>query len=426
VGRQNDPDAETFRAPSNPLKRWDNDDCEPQVVIPVTLQDAHNGVHGFPVHESCWILLQDFFKPHDVPLRRFVEICESLPFADWLKNVYWGHTYNGLCKICNISYPWYAHLSGPAYGLDVKSYVCYDPLNIPEATWISKSSSFTPYTSIEKRPVRDRFSRDCFWKLPWELREVLAIYLPTEDALDLRRASSAFIPLLNSQTFWASRFRRGGDRDFFLEAQGSCEPRDWLRLYRITGSSQCSPGLQNRRRIWPLLRQFSQLLSLQVSDTLSIPREVLHTQQSNWVSVTGELLQDASGEPPFAIWCRLDRTYRALVPRNITRVAVSPVGSGKYGYITGIRFISASGEVIRLGYISTGNETFVEVSQLNGFTLAMAPEGLKGLKIIDNGLESRWVGFPLDTPVTERLATFKSIEAVEVGVDVCLVSPIEY
>lgn len=126
----------------------------------------------------------------------------------------------------------------------------------------------------------------------------------------------------------------------------------------------------------------------------------------------------------------MDRAYpvhrrnSAMVPHDVAQIAISLVNAVDTGYITGISFISTKGEVVRLGYTSKGNETFVKVSQLNGFFLAMAPKGLKGLKIIDKGIASQWIGFPLDAPVTERLATFQSIEAVEVGVDVSHGAPV--
>lgn len=381
-------------------------------------QSPKNGVHGVIFHASCWNLLCKVFQSRELPLPRLKEICESLFYED--NHLFWGHAYNGLYE-CEIPWvPWYVRKSPPRDGSKKDLEASYDPLNIPKLEGIQESTSFSSPGVIKKPQPRDNF-----WILPWELREKIAIYLPTSDALNLRRTSSAFLALFNSQTFWASKFRPWGERDFFFEVRDRHEPRDWLELYRATGSSQCSPGLRNRRRIWPLVQQLSQILSLE--DALRGPEKIIRTPEAGWVSVNGQFEYEPLFPDDYAWFehgCRCYRKYEALVPCDMTRVAISLVGGGDYGYITGVRFISADSdsEPVSLGYISQGNETFIEVSHLTGFILAMAPEGLKGLQLIDDGIASPWVGFPLYTPVTGHLASFESIEAVKLGVDVCGIS----
>lgn len=76
----------------------------------------------------------------------------------------------------------------------------------------------------------DTKPHDCFSKLSWEILEAIAIELPTEDALGLRRISRAFLPLFSSATFWASRFKASADRRFMFETWNSRDVTDWMSL----------------------------------------------------------------------------------------------------------------------------------------------------------------------------------------------------
>jgi hypothetical protein len=95
----------------------------------------------------------------------------------------------------------------------------------------------------------DTKQHGCFSRLPWEILEAITVKLPTDDALGLRRVSQAFLPLLSSATFWASRFKASADRGFIFETWRSREVTDWMSLYRLTGRTHGPSGLQNRRRV---------------------------------------------------------------------------------------------------------------------------------------------------------------------------------
>jgi hypothetical protein len=84
-----------------------------------------------------------------------------------------------------------------------------------------------------------------------------------------------------------------------------------------------------------------------------------------------------------------------------------------------MRFITSNDADIRLGYMAEGNDLFLEVTAVRGFVLAVGPRGIGALRVISgDGRTSKWFGCPKDLPVTERLASFESISALEVGVDV--------
>lgn len=84
-----------------------------------------------------------------------------------------------------------------------------------------------------------------------------------------------------------------------------------------------------------------------------------------------------------------------------------------------MRLITSDDADIRLGYLAEGNETFVRVTVVKGFVLAMGPWGIRAIQVIGvNQHPSKWFGCPTESPVTERLAGCESISALEVGFDV--------
>jgi hypothetical protein len=64
-------------------------------------------------------------------------------------------------------------------------------------------------------------SRDCFVRIPLEIREEIAAVMPTSNALNLGLASRSFTDIMSIQFFWASRFAPGSERDFLFETQKS-------------------------------------------------------------------------------------------------------------------------------------------------------------------------------------------------------------
>ncbi|KAF2471330.1 uncharacterized protein BDR25DRAFT_393460, partial [Lindgomyces ingoldianus] len=59
-------------------------------------QHPLNGRHSFVLHDACWHLLQRAFQPSEIPLKRLLEVCESLPFPLQGNGVCWGHDYRSL------------------------------------------------------------------------------------------------------------------------------------------------------------------------------------------------------------------------------------------------------------------------------------------------------------------------------------------
>ena len=127
-----------------------------------------------------------------------------------------------------------------------------------------------------------RGSDDIFSKLPWELREMIAAFLPTRDALLLRLASRSFLALYWSVAFWASRFTSDGENAFVFEARDKRDAAELLSLYRATRHSLAPPGLRNRQRIWDFAGLLIEIARQQyANDDLHL--ESQHSESENWI-----------------------------------------------------------------------------------------------------------------------------------------------
>lgn len=380
-------------------------------------QVPENGKHGFILHNACWRLLQKALEPDSIPTERLLAVCRSLPFPLRGLGVCWAHDYGGLTYFDNRDhYPWEDLFRGEHSRSEIYQYAHANPYDVPEVPALLK-------TSLKSQPllISKAHEGDCFSKLPWEIREAIAIKLPTEDALNLRRASAEFFFILTSQTFWASRFEAGGDRDFVFEERSKRERRDWFTLYRVTSHACKLPGLKNRRRVWGLIRALVNLLRLRLNNTLENPRINLGADGLKWSEVAGDIKEETgSGRSRgFDEGCRLFQKQSATIPSDLSRIALSTTAAGNVAYIVGMRLITSDGADVRLGYMAENNELFFEVTAVKGFVLAMGPRGLRALQVIGgDGRVSKWLGCPEESPVTERLAGFESIGALEVGVDV--------
>ena len=286
VGWYNDPDGGTWIAPFDPAMRWDDKDCVLHAgdELPVMRQQPENNRHGFVLHHACWRLLQKALEPEKVPLERLLKICRSLPFPLRGISVCWSHDYGGLTAFDDQDhYPWEDQLMEQTSGSEIYQYARENPYDIPEISEPLKMP-------LENQPhlFAKTQTGDCFSTLPWEILEAIAINLPTGDALVLRRASRAFLPVLTSQIFWASRFQPGHEREHVFEKRKK-EQRDWISLYRRTSYAHSPPGLKNRRRVWGLIRKLIILLPLRLDDCWELPPIPSSVDGLKWIEVAGDI-----------------------------------------------------------------------------------------------------------------------------------------
>ncbi|PGG95062.1 hypothetical protein AJ80_10029 [Polytolypa hystricis UAMH7299] len=412
VGHYTDPDRGTWFVPSDSSMRWNDPDCDFPLhdVFPVMRQSPENGRHGFVLHDSCWRLLQKFFEPVDVPIERLLSICKSLPFPLRGSGVCWSHNYGGLTTFDNEDhYPWEDRLTGP--NNISETHAKENPYNIAEISDLLVHSSKSSQGSAGTTQ-----GNDCFAIFPWEILEAVSINLSTADVLSLVRASRPFLPVLTSQTFWASRFEPGNDRDFLFEKRNCREPRDWIMLYQLTRGASSPPGLKNRRRIWELIQASAPSLRSHLSETLESPPSKLGVYDLEWREAAGDIQPELvlNNRSRFNSGCILFHKQSAVIPSGLSRIAFSVIANS----VTGMRLISNNQMDICLGYINNGDELFLEVTAVCGLVLAIGSHGVQAIQVIDNnGQTSGWFGSPRDAPVTERLAAFGAITSLGVGVD---------
>ena len=220
-------------------------DLQGLVRIPVMRQPPHNGRHGFVLHADCWSLLNEAFYPELLPLRRLLDICQSLRFPLWWDGLDWGHDYGALLRFDDEkNYPWEDGLEEVSEKSDIHQCARFSPYEDISILWPLLGTSRLSKSSLTRSHIGD-----CFMRLPWEIREFVATLLPIQEALSLRLASSSFAPLLTSQTFWASRFLPGRERDYVFEVRKDRKGIDWMKLFQRTGFTHASSRLRNRIRI---------------------------------------------------------------------------------------------------------------------------------------------------------------------------------
>ena len=419
VGLRDDAYSPSWPAPLDEGMRWNdqNYDFQASDRIPVMWHRPVSSRHGFVLHDACWCLLKTAFDTESVPLGRLFNICESLPFFLFWDGVCWDHGYGGSVLLDQRAhYPWEDWLTGLTVYSEIHRNAQANPYDVPDISQLLVMPSDHPPDTMPSSQCRD-----CFTLLPWEILEGIAKLLPTTDALTLRLASRSFICILRSQSFWASRFAPGRERDFVFEMRKGKKCKDWRLLYRRTGAAYAAPGLQNRRRIWSLIQVIKEYLGLRLDEKQIDSLADMNDTDLRWNQVRGDISQE-----PGASYCagnnqgsRIFNKVRTFIPKTLSKVAFSVVQAREADYVVGLRLITVGGDEKQLGYCAEGRELFFEVRALTGFAVAVGPRGIRALQVIcDDGTRSPWFGRPGNTPITERLVRSKCITALEVGFDV--------
>ncbi|KAE8147809.1 hypothetical protein BDV25DRAFT_159511 [Aspergillus avenaceus] len=414
VGQRRQHSGNEWTVPSDPFVRWDDPHYRAKdgIAVPVMRQDPLNGRHGFVLHDSCWTIMQKAFEPDSVPLERLVEVCRSLPLLQSLDAVCWGHDYGGLWAhffedVCT----WEDIMGRVAVhgARDWLEYALADPCKIPEISELLQETAQPP-----KRELTIK-RKDCFGVLPWEVLELIAIYLSTRDAVRLQRASKSFLPLSTSQYFWASRFKPGGEYDFMFEMWNVKESRDWRMLCQKVKCT-ISPGIMNRKRIWTLIQKAAEIFHLKLSRDLDgnqgLPPHKLLCRE-----VSGNIRQRRSETFDDEGCCVLQK-QSTHIPSDLYGVAFSVIPGERADYLTGIRLLSRSNGDICLGYLSERREEFYAIDRIRGLIVAVGSRGIRGIQVVgSNGCASKWFGSPKGAPITKRLWGSKCLAALEIGLD---------
>jgi hypothetical protein len=315
-----------------------------------------------------------------------------LPFPLRGNGVSWGHDYGGLHFLDDLNYyPWDDRLLEECHNAKLLLYAKSDPYDVPEIPTLLATRLEHP----TELPLNTQLN-DCFSRLPWEILEAIAVKVPTEDALGLRRFSQAFLRLLFSATFWASRFKASADRGFIFEMWKSRDVTDWMSLYRLTGRTYGPSGLQNRRRIWDLARPLKDIASLRLADGLKTTSLDEKFAYLRWSKVAGDIMDEVAYAPSnFNEGCRIFGTHVAHIPKYLSKIGFSISSYANVTYIAGVRLITERGPDICLGFVSEGKEVIKEVTALRGLILAVGSRGIHALQVVSQDASlSEWVGCP--------------------------------
>lgn len=451
VGLNHNPSDSYIVPPSNDA-RWDDEgyqfpDTDAMSMMSESLYDESR--HGFILHDMCHSLLKDFFHPRGVPMARLWEICNSLPFR--YRGVSWGHDYGGLASLQHL-YPWEGQdindrsYAQPKLGLQHRA----DPWNTPEL--LRELLEGTQVDMPKKEIVNsiklsqiDGAVPNCLTRLPLEIIGHIVTYLPTDDVRTLGRASKELLMIVPSglgQSFWASRFRPPFELNFAFETHKYRDKLDWRSLYLgVVKAVRCSSGLQNRERIWGLIRSpLSELVNMHwCGSSTSLPLDT-GGNQLRWKEVRGdlmppkEIIRNSDGlqgsvlplPPTFEEGCNRFHIQRTFIPTLLRQVVISTILIGNASYVTRLQLIPTNGPAVDLGYRAEGKQLssntadqFMDITGMRGFILAMGSKGIQALQFITcDGQLSPWFGRPDGVPKTRRLATSESIAALEAGFDV--------
>jgi hypothetical protein len=432
------------RAPMDEQMSWDDASYVPRESDRVGLMEETpvEGRHGFVLHDACWRLLRAALDPDPVSLARLFRLCKSLPMPGAEERLCWDHYYGGL-----LAEDRWAECYLPG-GHQPRQLLCVtdihweetsDPYNVPEVSQLPALQRGETGSRVLRS---SRESRDCFARMPLEIRMAIAAVTPTKDALNLGLASRSFTDILTSRMFWASRFAPGGECDFIFETQKSKQANDWKRLYlatdwkrlyESTGERRASPALQQRKRIWKLILYIKELLELRTGSGESVAR----TRQLQdgedlglrWRRVMGDVGERGKKYAHFFYdGCRAFGKARAVVSPSLSRIAFSVIQGVEGGadYVAGLRLISAKDGDQQLGFRAEAKERSFAVTAdaLRGFNVAVGDRGIRALQVVcQDGTQSPWFGRPQNTPITERLVCATRIVALDALFDVSLTRP---
>ena len=392
-------------------------------------QPGHKDRHGFIMHDACSQITRLAYWPQMARHIRVLEVLNSFPFPAHGETMYWGHTYGGiLYHNEDDRYPWENDYASRIDEGDVFKDAHEDPIRIPNLNDIF--DAYIEYKAKGNQLTTKRYE-NCFSKLPWEIRESIAIELCTSDALKLRLVTAAYYPILTSQSFWRSRFQPDGECGFVVEKWDARDDTNWMSLYRVFKQYD-SPGWRNRRRIWQIAKSIVRLTNLELRNkdqSYESYRKVLHDEQNlhfnKHYRVTGDIFDGVETEQQtnFRSGCQLFTTYTTRMPSGLTEIIFLVYSYFNTTYVVGIRYKDRDGSNIDVGYRPTAHdgmakEMSVNFRALNGFILAMGSSGLHAIKIITEKGISNWIGNPDNSPITRRLANLGTILGIRTGFDV--------
>lgn len=266
-----------------------------------------------------------------------------------------------------------------------------DPFVLPTLEHLMQPSKSFPESlqEIEKGQLYHN-PTDSFNALPLELREGIAMQLPTHDVLNLRCTSRAMVPMFWSSTFWASRFSINGERGFVYPlvkdlTRNARNNINWRLLYHCTCKIKCGSDFDFHIRLW---------------ESLSWLRDATLARYSKVcmpLSFAGRAMQHYHNT------CYPDTHIETVdIAPSLYQMTISAVKIRGSVYITGLGFFFSNQQSILIGYKTPGAKVMTresefakdndyrypgvllktEIGRLKGFVLYRNSSGVQQIHII--------------------------------------------
>ncbi|KAJ5703944.1 hypothetical protein N7493_011082 [Penicillium malachiteum] len=188
-----------LQAPSDPTKRYDDENYDPHLIKNFFVKFCWEETIALVSHDACWKLFEEALKPNNIPLKRLIEICSSLPLINLMGVFHWGHTYGGIYTFDHTStFPWEYRLVEEPSDTEALQCATVNPYDIPTLRGLIAETA-------HKQPLDGTAlvneTSDCFGRLSWEILEAIANQLSTRDALSLRmiEANGKLMELVRSE-----------------------------------------------------------------------------------------------------------------------------------------------------------------------------------------------------------------------------------
>jgi hypothetical protein len=389
----------------------------------VELFRTESDLHGFGLHDSCWMLLQDRLW-HTIDSSKVAQslydqfYCIPCPLLSSLR---WGHDYGGAER-------WHKPYGMPM-PVDLPLLFQADPYMVPLLEKIEENapafSDGQAYDTVHPRSSIDLnigYSNS-LGKLSLELLHEVISYLSTQELLNLRCTSRALARRIIFQSlppsFWKRQFTLGYGMDFLFPDLE--HKRDWFRLYRGTmaylktdDKSSESLSLLNRRRIRALVEPIASLVELDIRRSKE-PRgrraNCAELKPGQWVLTEGLTTLPAENVYTAVITseteylphgCHTPRyrisTFPSQMP-NGGEIKVSTVKLGARVFISGISHHPHNTEIKTedaVGHEYLPGQKTIKVPPnaiSESIEVAFCPEGLRGIRFhLSESIVSEWAG----------------------------------
>ncbi|RSM07201.1 hypothetical protein CDV31_008754, partial [Fusarium ambrosium] len=402
----------------------------------------------FTFHQSCWEIL--------------ISQLESLTGQPQEPQRIAKHLFNLLFCLPRDHF----HVPFPAHDFGGAFDVCNSPEVLPQPWKFLLADPNACRTRLSRQALNaypDLFQNssdgtlDCFSRLPIEVNHFIFDHLPSTDLCNLRLSSREVAgiakPTQLPQSFWASRFSRDKEMNFFpLKEYFSASTNsttDWRLLYvRIAHSLQDKTfkgHLRNRQRIWQCVGHLTQCLVPLLKQTRSLrngrnlEREFASRGYHVGQVARGVDREDASvqGVMGISLFGTQSLLFRAIgYEAKMIQVSVSFITFDCAKYVSGIRVLERCGanatmELCRAGLIMPYSEESIIITpkmRLTGIQVASSISGIVGLGFLlqDEGRPAilRTAGIIENPPDGVGIATLgpragHELSGLLIGLDAC-------